>query len=258
MRAIRKTVLGLAVATLATASAGLSRADGIQDPGLPGTTQGDSWTTLHSAANPGFPGFPGTGAWPSAIGSNLGGDAELTKVANGAGGGPIPLGGSMYFAGFSGDINAFGGTLAINDSTPVADLANVVFQIDIGEAATYDFFDHVLPVLNFNGGTQALAATYAVITSRVSTGVFQTPEGPEEVYRNVHLLQWDLTGISEPITSFSIEFSGVQHAQIYGMRVDQSDVYTSLAPTQAVPEPASMALLFVGVAALGVRRLRRP
>lgn len=258
MRIIREAVCGLAIATLTTACGGVSRADGIQDPGLPGTTQYDAWTTLHSAANPGFPTFPGSGAWPGAIGSNLGGDAELTKVANGAGGGPFPAGGSLYFGGFSGDINTFGGTLSVGDSTPVADLANLVLQIDIGEAATYDFFDHVLPVLNLNGGAQALAASYAVITSRVSTGVFQTPEGPEEVYRNVHLLQWDLSGISEPITSFSIAFSGAQHAQIYGMRLDQSDVFASLAPTQAVPEPASMALLLVGVAALGVGRLRRP
>jgi hypothetical protein len=254
----RNFLFVFAILSIASIAPRDARADGIVDPGLTGTTQYDAWSTtsLTSAANPGFPGFPGTGTWPGGIGSSSGGDADLTKVANGVGGAPYPAGGSMYYGGFSGDFNLDGGTLAVVDQTTVADLANVVLQVQIGEAWTYDFFNDVLPVLSYNGGAQALAATYSIVASREYVDTVQMPTGPEDVFKNTYLLQWDLTGLAEAVTSLSIQFTGVQHAQLYGLRLDQSDVYTSLAPA-AVPEPASMSLLFCGVAALAWRLRKR-
>jgi len=258
MRAIRNALLGLAVATTAGALENNSHADGIYNPPLTGNTQHDAWSSssLTLAANPGFPGFPGTSPWPSSIQSNSGGDAALDKIANGTSGGPYPAGESIYYGGFSGDFNNDGGTLAVSDATPVAGLANVVFQIQIGEAWGYDFFNGILPVLSYNGGAQHLAATYSTLTEQIQTGTVVMPSGEEPIYKNSYLLQWDLTGIADPIQDFSIQFTGVQHAQLYALQLDQSDVYTSLAPQAAVPEPASMSLLFCGVAAL-IWRTRR-
>ncbi len=76
----------------------------------------------------GYGTFPGSGNWPAPIQSNVGGDATLNKTANGAGGGPYPASGSIYFGGFSGDQNVNGGTLAVTDNSPVANLQTVVFQ----------------------------------------------------------------------------------------------------------------------------------
>lgn len=209
---------------------------------LSGNTQNDGWTNaaLTSAANPGYGSFPGSGAWPAPIPSNVGGDASLNKVSNGTGGGPYPASSSIYFGGFSGDLNVNGGTLAVTDSTPVANLQTVVFQIEIGEASTYDFYNGVLPTLSYNGGTQMLTADYISLT-QVYNGTVEMPTGEEPVYINTYALQWDLSGVSETISSFTISFTGVQHGQVYAMQLDQSDMMT-----QAVPEPSTYALMALG------------
>lgn len=210
---------------------------------LGGNTQSDAWTasSLTAAANPGYGSFPGSGTWPAPIQSNVGGDAYLSKISNGTGGGPYPASGSMYFGGFSGDFNVDGGTLSVTDSSPVANLQTVVFQIEIGEASTYDFYNGVLPTLSYNGGSQMLTANY-VSLSQVFNGTVEMPTGTEPLYINTWGLQWDLSGISEEITAFSISFTGVQHAQLYSMRLDQSDTFT-----QAVPEPSTYALFAIAV-----------
>jgi hypothetical protein len=223
----------------------------ITDPGLSGNTQADAWTTasISSGSNPGYPGFPGSGAWPNPINSitaNVGtnGDGQLTKTANGTlGGGPFPSTSSLYFGSFDVTANISGGRVGVNDATPLANVANVVFQIQIGEATGFDFFNGVKPVLNYNGGSQGLVATNLVLLEQVQNGTFETPVGPQPIYINTYLLQWDTTALG-PITSLSVSANGVQHSQIYQLRLDQSDVFIN------VPEPASATL--AGMALLGV------
>lgn len=226
-------------------------------PDLDGTTSLDRWTTaLTTTGSSGYPGFPGTGAWPASIGSDTGGDAVLDKVANGTGGGPYPGGGSLYFGGFSADINNDGGTVSVSDATPVAGLANVVFQVEIGEAWTHDFFNAELPVLSYTtslGTTSDIAATQWALTGQFYNGTVPMPSGDEDVFINAYLLQWDLGSVAEEITSFAITFTGVQHAQVYALQLDQGNVYTSAI---AVPEPAAFAA-FAGLGVLGLATLRR-
>jgi len=221
------------------------------DPALGGPTQYDEWSTgnLTIAQNPGFPGFPGSAAWPSPIGSGTLGseDAVLNKVANGTGGGPYPASGSIYFGGFSGDINNPGGVLAVSDATPLADVAKIVFQIQIGEAWTYDFVNHELPRLSYNGGSQALAPTGDSLLEQYFNGTVEMPTGPEDVFINTYLLEWDVSALG-PISGFSIAFEGVQHAQLYALRLDQ----------YAVPEPATFGLGGLALAGfVGLAHARR-
>lgn len=245
---IRTSAL-FSVAALA-ALAGLSQG-AIVDPGLSGTTQSDTWSnaSLTAGANPGYPSFPGSAPWPSAIGSSAGADATLSKTSGSA----YPAGTSLYFGGFSATPNASGATLKVADSTPVVGITTVIFQIEIGEAYGYDFYNHVLPTLSYNGGSQNLAATSSALTGQVNAGSFDTPDGTQPLYNNTYLLYWDLSAISGPITDFSISFTGVQHAQLLQMRLDQSTAALSSSP---VPEPAAISLLALGAGAALIRRRR--
>lgn len=248
-----KNVCRLAVAALVVSTASVSfGAMALIDPALPGSTQTDAWTSanLIASANPGYGSFPGSSPWPGGIGSgtpNVGnaGDAQLNRLGGGTfGGGPFPSGSSLYFGSFDITANINGGKLGVADATPVANVANIVLQVQIGEATGYDFLNHVMPVLNFNGGSQALAATNAITLEQFDTGdTFPAPGGDQPIYINTYLLQWDTTALGA-ITSFSVDFNAVQHAQLYQLRLDQSDVF------QAVPEPSSVTL--AGLALAGV------
>jgi hypothetical protein len=163
-------------------------------------------------------------------------------------------GASLYFGGFSSEINFDGGTLAVTDSTPVPNLSNVVFQIQTGEASTYDFYYGVLPTLSYttsSGTAGNISATNWEFLERYDNGTMTVPTGEVTVYLNTYALQWDLSGVAEDITEFSISFTGVQHAQVYAMQLDQSDTYV-----QAVPEPSVGMLFGAGALALVLRRRR--
>lgn len=260
MRFMRLSVVALSM----LGAAGVVRAAYVPgvafvEPNLSGVTQYDGWIGLTAVNYPGFGGFPGTGAWPSTVGSNRTtsntfnatepGDAVLSKSANGAGGGPYLAGESIYFGGFSSTVNNPGGALRVTDTTPVAGIQNVVFQVQIGEAWTWDFTSDVLPTLSYNGGTQNLVPVYSSIAEQFFNGTVTMPSGPENVYINTHVLQWDLSGIVDPIASFSVDFGAVQHAQVYGLRLDQSSTFTLI--------PAPGAGVLVGAGALLAARRRR-
>jgi hypothetical protein len=243
----------------------------ILDIPLGGNTADDFWTTdaLTTAANPGFPRNPGGGAWPGTIGSSVGADAVLAKTSDGPGGyhpyfgdytgGPYPGGGSLYFGGFSNEPNLFGGSVAIQDPTPLTGVKTIVFQIIIGEAFGYDFYDG-LPALTINGNTP-ITLGYSSLFDQAFKGTF-TPPPPDNteqnLYWNTYAFQWDLSGIIDPITSIQIDLSAVQHAQITEMKLQQSDAaYSGSLLPAAIPEPSTGLLLGLGTAALWNTSRRR-
>jgi hypothetical protein len=217
------------------------------DPGLSGNTQYDGWADLTAANNPGYPGFPGSAPWPAPIGSNQtgSGDADLDKVAGNA----YPASAAIYFGGFGSAPNTYAGTLELSDATPVADVETIILQVEIGEALGYDFYDDVFPTLSYNGGTQALGPDNTFLVDQVLDGYVDTPAGPQPVYINTWMVQWDARSLGA-ISDFAIEFSGVEHSQVYALRLDQSDVY-------AIPEPGSAALCLVGLAGLALASRKR-
>jgi hypothetical protein len=239
-------------------AAGAAQAQTTPDPiaiTLAGNTSYDGWNNLTAANYPGFPGFPGTGNWPHPITANTpgSGDATFNKIANGNGGGAEPAGSSIYNGGFSADPNTQGATFAVADSTPLANLQTLVFQLDIGQAFGYDLWNGALPTLTYttSAGVFNAAASFFGTLVKYDTGEsVDMPIGPGgsleavEIYQNLYAYQFDLSGVTDPITGFAIDYIGVQHSQIYAMQLDQSDVaYSQAAYTQsaAVPEPSTVA-----------------
>ena len=213
-----------------------------------GSSGSDAWVNVNSANFSGYGGFPGSSAWPAPIGSNGldSGDAVLNRVAGSpTGGGPFLSSSSIYFGNFSQIPNALGGTLRVTDSTPLADLKTLVFQIQIGEATGYDFTSPSgAPSLKINGGSSVVTPLFAGILSRYQSGTFFSPatELNEPVYVNTRGYQWDVSSLGA-VTTFSIDFSGVTHSQIYGLQLDQS---SSVFSSAVIPEPNVGGLVLAG------------
>ena len=218
------------------------------DPGLAGATSYDGWTNLSRYTYPDFPGFPGTTDWPRPLAPLApgSGDAEisrLTPAADGTGG-AYPAEESLYFFSFLHIPNALGGTLRVGDATPLGGVRTVVLQMQIGEVEGYDFVSPGgAPALKVNGETVGRASLSPVLLNRFQSGTFPSPETglDEPVFVNTWGFQWDVSSLG-PISFLGIDFSAVTHAQIYAVRLDQSDV----AQSGAVFIPRFLALSGMG------------
>jgi hypothetical protein len=218
-----------------------------------GSSGTDGWVNVNSANFSGYGGFPGNSAWPGPIGSNgIGsGDADLSRIAGSpTGGGPFLSSTSIYFGNFAQVPNALGGTLRVSDSTPLANLKTLVFQIQIGEATGYDLYS--APALKINGGSSIVNPLFSGILNRFQSGTFPSPATglDEPVYVNTRGYQWDVSSLGA-ITSFAIDFSGVTHSQIYGLKLDQS---SSVFSTAVIPEPNVGGLVLAAACFFLIRR----
>ena len=228
----------------------------VVDLSLQGNLSTDHWdpSSISAASNPGYPSaLSFSQNWPAPIQSPYGSDAYLNKTGNGATGAPIPSGGSIYFVSFANLTNTNGGSLAVFDDTPLPNLKTVAFQLEIGGANGYDLHNNNLAqpanlssvVLHYTttSGSGSLTASSPTLLDRFYTFAIDMPVGangenlPVDVFNRLYGLQWDLSHITDPITSFRIEFKAVEHAQIYHLRVDQSDHgygTTSVFPAESV------------------------
>jgi hypothetical protein len=223
---------------------------------LPGITEFEGWENLSNtnaqvAAAAGttttaddFPGFPGSGPWPTAIvpdGAGSAGNADFNKVS---GNGYTASEAIYNFPGFP-PAAPNPGDYSLDNSAPLAGLETIVFQIDVGEGN--GFFDAV-PILSINSGASQFSADFA------STSVgrsFDNPQNPGETLTStVFAYQWDLSSAG-PIIDYSIEWGSAAHATIYTMQLDSADSFA-----QVVPEPSAFAAV-AGALALGLVALRR-
>lgn len=212
--------------------------------------------------NPSFPSFPfpytipgntGYGSFPSGImpwtipiKSQLWSDGhqqgELWKISNGTGGGPFPSGSTIYYGGASPVPNTEGGTLGAK-AYAIEGIQTITFQLSLGEAYGYTLWDAdgdgfgfedmpTLTIYNTVGDVIAiLQADFAEIIKKAYNGSLDMPPGSgvdEDIYINTFGLQWDLSGLGEDVASFQINWTGVQHAQLWSFRIDQTDaIYDS-------------------------------
>ena len=203
------------------------------NPGLAGATSYDGWTSLSRYTYRDFPGFPGTSDWPRPLAPLApgSGDAEITRLAPATDGtgGAYPAEESLYFFSFLQIPNALGGTLRVADPTPLGGVKTVVLQMQIGEVEGFDFVSPGgAPMLKVNGETVGRASLSPVLINRFQSGTFysEVTELDEPVFVNTWGFQWDVSSLG-PMSSLEIDFSAVTHAQIYAVRLDQSDVAQS-------------------------------
>jgi hypothetical protein len=222
-----------------------------------GTTSYSAWSNLTSFDYSGYGSFPGNQPWPAPITATDGSvNSTLNRIAGSpTGGGPFLASESIYFGNFAQVPNTLGGTLRLSNSLGITNLRTLLFQIQIGEATGYDFFEPSgFPKLTLNGITYN--ATYTNLVNRYQNGVFPSPETglDEPIYVNTWAYQFNLTNNGFP--SYHIDFSGVTHSQVYALRWDG----TSVLQGQVIPEPSTLGLLAlaaIGTAGYIIRKRKR-
>jgi hypothetical protein len=144
---------------------------------------------------------------------------------------------------------------SISDGTVEGGISSIVFQsfvnISNGSNDVWGLLSpDNLPTLSFNGGLQGLAAT-SVATESLGyidwmAGGVPMPADPNNP--NYATFTWDLSGITEPITSYQIVFGLDPHSNALAFQVDQ---------ITAVPEPETYAMLCLGLGLIGFISRRR-
>lgn len=209
---------------------------------LPGESSQSLWTGLTAANYPGYPTYTtSTSPWPSAITPTGGAVGPAFNKVSGLG---FPSnGGGIYVGGLTSGT----GTFAVSTTSPLADLETIVFQLEIeGVGASWGSVFSALS-LNYNGGSQALAANWTQEVSAINTGtMFGQPST-----RFTLAFQWDLSAVVDPITSLNLVWTGAEHSITSNLQLNQGDTMA-----QVVPEPSTWFLLLLGAGAAGIWKMR--
>lgn len=214
---------------------------------LPGVSEFNGWDTLNNSrlnANNHGVGFPGAAAWASPITPNVVGSASNLDFDKVSGNGYV--GTVSVYAPFTST------QYRIDNNAPISfDIGTVIFQIDLGPGDGLVAFDQA-PTLNFNGGTQTLAADFT--STAVGNFAFTNFNNPAETgTTTIWQYQWDLSGEVANVTDFELLWNTHTHAQIYEIRTHIGDSYA-----QVIPEPASVLIVLgASTAMLTSRRSRR-
>ena len=206
-----------------------------------GNTSYEGWKDLTRDYYSGY----GMGSWPSGISSNAPQTgAQLVKITGEA----YPGTESIYFPSMNLNQNELGGTLAIQDSAPLAGVRTIVLQVKIGEGLLHDFHTPSgYPVLKINQGGASIEPTFSAKMNPVLYSYYELSETEEyPIYINTWAFQWNLDP-ADAIQSFQIEFSAVTHAQVYALQLDQTSV---LQPQQVFANnqlPPQIKLVSVGL-----------
>ncbi|WOO42643.1 hypothetical protein [Rubellicoccus peritrichatus] len=211
---------------------------GALDVTLSGNSATANWADLTAANYPTSAGYnnfmTNTAGWTTPISADAG-SATLDKVA---GTGGYPATASIY--NFTAE-----GSLVISNSSPLSGLETLIVQVDLGGLFTSN------PVLNYNGGSQALVADFSAITTGDFSFVNPSAPGPPAPTSNF-AFQWDLSGVVNPITSYEVAWTTDEHVTTFGIQLDTGDTFSG----QAIPEPSTYAAAF-GAFALVIVWVRR-
>ncbi|MEO8205821.1 MAG: PEP-CTERM sorting domain-containing protein [Chthoniobacterales bacterium] len=125
----------------------------------------------------------------------------------------------------------------IASTSVLPNLETLIFQISIAEGTSGSALFAGPTLTVFTGpSSQNLSANYQALTGQASVVIFGMPSNLDRL-----AYQWDLSGIADPITGFSIAWQTDLHDIVYGMDVTQGDQFV-----QAVPEPSTWLLLGLG------------
>lgn len=145
---------------------------------------------------------------------------------------------------------------SLTSTSPLADLNSLVFQIFV--AAGFDnpntftgaadlIGSPSLTLTLQGGGTQVIP----LLSSYLNSSEASTVQFPTTL--DLLSFEWDLSGVTQNITGYSVSWQAAYHSITYGMSVFESDaVHTS--SILAVPEPSSVMLLSLGALGLLARR----
>lgn len=181
------------------------------------------------------------------IASNVAGSANDATLQR--------LSGGFYPASFGLYSWSTDSAFAVNVASAIAGLGTVTLQsfvtVDTSQGVDGLLQAGYLPTLSINGGALTLAATSYTVTP-VSGGFgmdgMPLPASPNNP--NYGYFSWDLSGVTTPVTSFSVNFGLDTHASALAFQLDQSVA----AP---VPEPGTYALMLAGLGAVGFLARRR-
>lgn len=229
--------LGAAIAAFYAAS---SAQAGLVLNNLAGNVEYDGWNSL-TGTTPGL----STSTLVAGFGSNEAGsgDAILRRTS----GAHYPASASLY----SFSTNS---TFELADTVSLTDVNTVVFSIFTwpnGDGSTPAGSIASGPFLNFNGGSQSLAADYVGVLP-VGTIEFG---GPIPTY--TYTFQWDLSSIDEDILSYDVDWTQIVHSGVLGLQLESSDIFSLSSAVAAVPEPASAGIIFGGAMTLVGGMVRR-
>jgi hypothetical protein len=213
-----KAIACLLLLTAAHASAAFSIV-------LPGNTETGTWSNLYFSAT--------TNPTPPALNSLIAASGSSAAFMNDTGTATYTSTGSGVYGGQSPN------EYSVVDNSPILDLATIVFQARTN-------LDFASITLTLNG---AVAGPLAGIVPD-----FALSELSPEAGRFDRAWQWDLSGISEEITSYEISITTAAHTVLYS--TSPLTVQTSNSFVQAVPEPTT-GLLAVAPLALVILRRRR-
>lgn len=213
-----KTMVGLAVLAVTGLAQANATDEGIVD--VAGSVSVDGWNELNRNRTGGALTeaelIAGTGS--NVAGS---GDAVFTRLS-----------GSHYPAGYG--LYGSNSVFTFTDSTVASNIGWLVFQGIINDFDAQFGAAPFTLTLSLNGGSEALSATS--VSSVLNGGV-----------SDLHTYTWDLSGVSTPITSYTLTLSA-GFSQVLALQVDQ---------VAAVPEPSTYAMAIAGLALVGVMARRR-
>lgn len=119
------------------------------------------------------------------------------------------------------------------------DIQHAVYQMDVTWDPAVSFPFNGGPVLSYNGGNQQIPATLPMIVDGLrvvdnNTGIPEMEGIDKFAYRGV-TWQWDLSGISDVITSVKVHMPLANHTSVVGARVDVASDFGEIGGNTTTP-----------------------
>lgn len=172
-----------------------------------------------------------------------------STMAPASGTGTLAVTAPGYRAGFG--LYSFSGNYAVTATqTAGYDIQSVMFQLELAPNTDLGWPFNGGPMLSVNGGAYILAPVNYFAGASEPRYTF----GADPLNYTAYGWQWDLSSITETVTSVSIYSPIGVHSSTTDVRVDVGDVFSG--NISIAPEPGRAVLLGMALAGLMMRRRR--